>query len=81
MSVRYRVTRNSAFDLIMLVKSIYNIVESAVGGIGDLDLNCFPKFFLKGFRTSFLHLRLRKSFLFADSFQIPVKEVIPDRIC
>ena len=65
----------------MLFKRIYDIFKCAIVGVCDLFSDNLPKFFLECFCTSFLHLRFGKCFLVADGIQIPIIEVIPDRIC
>ena len=65
----------------MLVQCIYHVFKSVIGGILHLNLNNLPKLVLECFRTSLFHLSFGKGLLAPCGLQIPIVEIISNRIC
>lgn len=78
MAVRYGVSLDAAFHMIMLHQCVNHIFQCAVVRIAEFDLNDFSQLILKSLFAPCFHLPFCKGFFVAALICVTMIEVIAD---
>ena len=65
MTVRHRIPRNAALDIVMLFQSANDIIKSVVVRIICFDFDNLPQLVFEALRTALFHLRFSEGQLVA----------------